>query len=108
MCCKGGEQLLDAKVLDGGAEEHRGLFPGAIRFGIERLRGTLDQLDLVIKRRGHLAEKLACGGAMQPLNRTVLAHASFLTRLVRVDAILEKMVDPAQLPPHADGPGDGR
>src|SRR6185437_7704606 len=66
VCRERREQLLNAEVLDGRAEEHRCLFPGTVGLGIERLCRSLDQLDLIIERCRHLTQKLARFGAREP------------------------------------------
>src|SRR6185312_12915209 len=99
---------LDPEVVDGGAEEHRSLAPGAIGAEVEARGGALHQLDLLAEGTRLLAEELLGGGARQVLDGAVLADAAALARGVHVDAILAEMVDAAQLASHADRPGERR
>src|ERR1700733_4390701 len=102
------EQLLHTEVADGGAEEHRRQAPGAIGRRVESLRRSLHQLDLIIERLGHITEKLPSLGARDSLDRTVLAYPALFSGFVGIDAVLEQVINAAQLATHADGPGDRR
>src|SRR5258708_4959775 len=47
-------------------------------------------------------------GARDSLDRAILADPALIAGLVGVNAILEQVIDAAQLAPHADGPGNRR
>src|SRR5262249_51462528 len=93
-CC---QQLFDAEVVDGRAEEHRGLPARLVGFGVETVRGTLHQLDLLGERARLCSQELARLIAREMLYRAVLTHPPALARLVDVDAILDEVINTAQL-----------
>ena len=103
---EGAQQLLDAEVVDGRTEEHRRLLAGQVGGGIETLGRAAHQLRLLHEGPGLLAEKLLRRIARERVDDAILADAAALTGGVDVDAILDEMVDAAQLAPHADRPGD--
>src|SRR6266436_3346080 len=102
------EQLLDAEVVDGGAEEHRRLPTGAVSVRIEALRGALHQLNLLAQGARLITEEVARRTAPQAVDDAVFTDTAALARGVHIDAILGQVVDATQLPTHADGPGDRR
>jgi hypothetical protein len=102
------EQLRDAEIVDGRAEEDGCLPPGQVLGVRERVRGAADQFDFVPECVGTVTEELRGRGALQSIDRLVGARPALLTGLVGVDAVLEQVVDALQLAPHPDGPGDRR
>ena len=70
------------------------------------MRGAAHELDLVAERGRAVAEKGPGLLARKAIDHRMRTHAPLLRRLVDVDAVLQQVVDAAEIAPHADGPGD--
>src|SRR6185437_1486089 len=103
---EGREELLHAEVADGRAEEDWRLPAGKVGLRIEHRGGTADQLDLLDDGIHAVPQKLAGRIAREPLDHLVLTDPAALAREIDVNAILRQVIDAAQIPPHADRPGD--
>jgi len=104
---QGVEQILDAKVVDGGAEEHRCLFTGAERLQVERIAGAPHQLHLLAQFSGQAAEQLLQSRVVEPLDDLPLLDFASVGGAEQVDAIGIEIEHPLEGFAHADGPGDG-
>ena len=102
------QQLLDAEVGDGRAEEHRRLFARAIVVHVEFRGAAAHQLDLVVETRGAVAEEFATFGAVQSLDHAIGAALAASRRLVDVDLVFDEVIDAGEIAAHADGPGHRR
>src|SRR5690606_21844770 len=103
------EQLLHAEVVDRRAEEDGRLLAREIARVIERRRRAADQLDLFLERlRDRLAERVAHLGGAEPRHAVRSGRAAAVPILIEVRAILEQVIDAAELAAHADRPRHGR
>src|SRR5271156_3771348 len=105
---EGAKQLLDAKVADRRAEEHRRLVTGAVLLNVKRLARPAHELNLVLKIRRLLPEQLGRSRRIKTLDDPIAADPAARAGLVDVDPVLGQMIDALELTPHADGPGDRR
>ena len=101
------EELLHTEVADGRPEEDRCLPPPEVGLRVEHRGSAADELDFLGDRIQALAQELSRRLARQPLDHPVLADATALAREIHVDAVLEQVIDAAQLAAHPDRPGDG-
>src|SRR4030088_771795 len=68
---EGREQLLDAEVVDGGAEEHRRLPAGQVGVALEAMRGARRQPHLLAAGARLIAEEVARRAAAQAVDGAV-------------------------------------
>ena len=100
------QQLLDAEVVDRRAEEHRRLPAGAIGLEVEGLRLRPAPARSPRRRLAAWSPRNSRAASLcSPSMVTVLPDPAALAGGVGVDAVLEQVVDAAQLAAHADRPG---
>jgi hypothetical protein len=82
-----GQQLRDAEIIDGRAEEHRRLPAREIRFQGELRRGAAHQVDFIAISLRAVAQQFRGRLAVQAIDGIDRSGAALLGRLVDVDAI---------------------
>ncbi|MNI50030.1 hypothetical protein D3C73_1046690 [compost metagenome] len=98
------QHFLHAEVVDGGPEEHRGLFAGQELIAVERGRGFVDEFDLaagLVERRAVTAGDFRVG---QPFDDVIIVRAAFLPGAEDAHAVAADVEHAAKRLAHADRP----
>jgi hypothetical protein len=86
---EGVEQLLDPEVVDGRAEEDRGLRP-PVGVEVERVARALDQLHLLAQLRGLVAQQLVHARVVEPLDHLAGLDAPAVLGAEEVGAVVRR------------------
>ena len=104
---EGVEHLLHAEVVDGAAEEDRGLGPGQVALHGKGVAGAFQQLQVAAQVLGLQAQQLVELGVVHVVDDHALLDAAAVGGREEVDLLLVDGVGALEALAHADGPAQG-
>ena len=99
--------MLDAKVAEGGAEEHRRAPPGKERLLVEGMARSPHQLDFLGEALVFVAKPSARLGAVEPFDGAPFVLLVAVARLVANEAVARQQIHAPEGTARSDGPRHG-